>query len=176
MHNLKINYIGKTLSAQGPGTRYTIWTQGCSIHCPGCSNTNTWDFNGGRIYTVNELTQDILNTKNIDGITITGGEPLDQFESVYNLCKNLFGKICIFLTTGYDCVSLEKLKIITVVDILCVGPFKISYPCSSGWKGSSNQTIHFMTPLGKKQENMPNIPKEIIIKTNGDTIITGFHI
>jgi anaerobic ribonucleoside-triphosphate reductase activating protein len=177
--NLQINYIGKKLHAQGPGIRYTIWTQGCSIHCVGCSNIDTWDFSCGTSINTESLSKDILGTRGIDGVTITGGEPLDQFDAVLSLCKALFGQVCIFLTTGYTMGQLHHkglAEILSFVDIICTGPFEQDHICSGEWKGSSNQKIVFITELGASQKNFPKVLKEIIIKTNGKTTETGFTV
>jgi anaerobic ribonucleoside-triphosphate reductase activating protein len=173
---LNVHHIEQKLYAQGPGIRYTIWVQGCSIHCQKCYNTQTWDFNNGVAYDTQDLAEDILNTQGIDGITITGGEPLDQFDATLDLCEKLFGKICIFLTTGYDTLKPEYFRILEVLDIICLGPFEFLKICKDGWRGSSNQRVKFLTNIGKKQEKMPLILKEFIIKPNGNSIKTGFHI
>jgi Pyruvate-formate lyase-activating enzyme len=183
MSKLRVNYIGKHLHAQGPGTRYTIWVQGCSIHCLGCSNVDTWDPAGGTEYDVQELVKDILTTEGIDGVTITGGEPLDQFDAVYELCTSLFNRICIFLTTGYPVdytgssvgIPFDH-EIFDLVDIICTGPFVQTKICKDGWRGSSNQKVIFLTDLGRSQKNMPSAYKEVIISPNGDALETGFHI
>jgi anaerobic ribonucleoside-triphosphate reductase activating protein len=176
MKKLRINHIGRALHAQGPGVRYTIWTQGCSIRCPGCSNTDTWDFNGGAEHPVDELVQDILKMKGLDGITITGGEPLDQYEAVLDLCEKLFDKISIFLTTGYDSIKRDQFRILEVTDILCIGPFEAENICKNDWKGSSNQRVAYLTARGRDQKKMPFVYKECIISPGGRTLETGFHV
>jgi anaerobic ribonucleoside-triphosphate reductase activating protein len=173
---LRVNHIGKKLHAQGPGVRYTIWTQGCSIHCPRCSNTDTWEFDAGTFWDVDDLVKDILATEGLDGITLTGGEPMDQFEAVLDLCTKLFGKICIFMTTGYENLKKEHIRIINVLDMICLGPFEIDNICKDGWRGSSNQSVKFLTDRGKSQKDMPVVYKEYIISPGGNTIETGFHI
>jgi len=71
---LRINRIIKDSKVNGPGKRYTIWVQGCSIHCNGCSNTDTWNPEQGTEFKIKDLVEDIQQQK-IDGITLTGGEP-----------------------------------------------------------------------------------------------------
>ena len=175
--NLRLNYELPQSKSNGPGTRYTIWVQGCSIHCPGCMNFDTWDPTKGYKLSVDELVEKIDKTPNIDGITITGGEPLDQCEPVYELCLKLFKKIPIFLTTGYTFSQVRnqnKLKILKVLDILCLGPFDKDQVCRGYWKGSLNQEIIFLTPTGKKQLKKPVIPEEIYVEPSGNIILTGF--
>lgn len=162
--------------AQGPGRRYTIWVQGCSIHCPGCSNLDTWPFEGGRQMTIEEIVKDMAQQENLDGVTITGGEPLDQYPAIYELCSRLFLISTVFMTTGY---TIEKVKrkysqILDVLDILCTGPFQQGCVCQGEWRGSSNQELHFLTDHGKRMSQWPVVAKEYHISTNGQAIETGF--
>ena len=122
--NLRIHDVLPRSRANGPGVRYTIWLQGCSIHCPGCSNTDTWDPQGGYEKSVADIIKDIKAEPGLDGVTITGGEPLDQYEAVLELCKRLFGKTSVFLTTGYIATRVahqKKTGIIPYLDIICTG-------------------------------------------------------
>ena len=162
--------------AQGPGVRYTVWVQGCSIHCPQCSNIDTWDFKNGEEIDVDTLITDIMRMKDLDGITITGGEPLDQYGAVYELCLKLFGKISIFITTGYPWEKVSHQFLWDCVDIVCAGPFEADKICSGKWMGSSNQELLFLTERGKKQSQMPVVLKEIHIHKDGSAIETGFTV
>jgi len=176
--NLRLNYIAPISMANGPGRRYTVWVQGCSIHCPGCHNVDTWDPAKGFDKPVDDLIKDIQEIKDLDGITITGGEPLDQFEPIYDLCSKIYGKMSIFLTTGYDLGQIydqDLIEILNVLDIICTGPFQKDLVCEGSWKGSSNQIVSYLTPLGKKQSLMPIVPREIIIDKSGSILTTGFH-
>ena len=174
---MKVNYILPKSKANGPGTRFTIWVQGCSIHCPGCSNTDTWDPAGGQEISVGDIIKQVEAIEGLDGITITGGEPIDQYEAVYELCSKLFGKISIFLTTGYELRQLgylKALKILDVLDMVCAGPFDKSLLCRDQWRGSSNQNIFYLTDCGRNQSSMPVISKEVHIDEAGNALITGF--
>lgn len=71
--------IAGTLSCSlvnGYGVRYVIFCQGCAHHCIGCQNPETWDFNGGKEITLEELAEDIKKHKHIDGITLSGGRSI----------------------------------------------------------------------------------------------------
>ncbi|MBE3087154.1 MAG: 4Fe-4S cluster-binding domain-containing protein [Bacteroidetes bacterium] len=173
---LRINYVLSESVANGPGRRYTIWVQGCSIHCPGCLNVDTWDFDKGYEKDVDELVEEIKKTKGIDGVTITGGEPLDQIGAVYKLCAKLHKFTSVFLTTGYHLYQIQKdyFKIIKVLDIICFGPFDKDQLCKGEWKGSKNQEVIFLTIIGREQLKMPVIQKEIVIDSSGTVLITGF--
>ena len=60
----------------GPGLRYTIFTQGCFHNCPGCHNPQSHDINGGYVKDTSEIIDEINDNLLLDGITLSGGEPL----------------------------------------------------------------------------------------------------
>jgi hypothetical protein len=68
----------------------------------------------------------------------------------------------------------HHLKLLKVIDILCMGPFEQDKICKGEWKGSSNQHIIYLTDLGQKQSDMPKVLKEIFVSTKGDSLETGF--
>lgn len=181
---MKLNYVISSSESNGPGKRFTVWTQGCSIHCPGCSNTDTWNPNNGYEKPLLDIVNDALHLstlKFLDGITITGGEPLDQYKHTLNLCKLIKEfkppHYSIFMTTGYTLKELQEKgfsEILDYLDILCVGPFIEKMKCKGQWKGSDNQELWYLTELGYKQSTMPVILKEHIIKVDGSAIETGF--
>ena len=122
---MRINKILESSRSNGPGRRFTIWTQGCDFHCYNCINKNTWDFNGGEEIDINEIIRQIKAT-DTEGITLTGGEPLHQYRDTLELAKLLFPDYNIFLTTGYDFLTLKhsyKANILKYVDILVSGPY-----------------------------------------------------
>ena len=175
---MRIYKILECSQSNGPGKRFTIWVQGCSIHCPYCVNHDTWDFNAehGKEISIKELIEQI-DKVNPEGITITGGEPLDQFNSVLTLLKELFHKYNIFLTSGYTFEKIDK-EILKYIDILISGPY-INYLYSDQllWRGSSNQEIHYLTQRGKDIVIKEHVKAEVIIdKTSATVLTTGFSI
>ena len=62
----------------GPGLRFTIFTQGCSHHCKGCHNPHTWSYDGGKIADLDELYETVAENPILSGVTLSGGEPFDQ--------------------------------------------------------------------------------------------------
>ena len=62
----------------GPGFRYTVFTQGCSHHCPGCHNPETHDFAGGRTVDTDAIVAQMRANPLLDGLTLSGGDPMEQ--------------------------------------------------------------------------------------------------
>ena len=78
----------ETLGAvDGPGLRFVVFMQGCPLRCKFCHNPDTWRFEGGEEYTVDEMVKKILRYKTYiasGGVTISGGEPLKFWEWTYD--------------------------------------------------------------------------------------------
>ena len=97
--NLDLKYYAKVHSIEsfgtvdGPGIRFVLFLQGCSLKCKYCHNRDTWDMNGGEYKSLDDIFYKIMNYKNYitpnGGVTVTGGEPLLQ---VYFLIE-LFSKL-----------------------------------------------------------------------------------
>ena len=149
---IRINsYIPKT-NVEGPGTRFCIWVQGCSLHCIGCANYKMWDKSGGTEYDTSEIIDLIkLYKDRIEGVTFLGGEPTEQIEAVTEISKEVQNMgLSVLVFTGYIFKELEQRKdfqeLIKYVDILIDGRFekeKVDY--SRAWVGSSNQNYYFLT-------------------------------
>ena len=69
----------------GPGIRFTIFTQGCPHHCEGCHNPETWAFDGGELITTDELFEQMTRDPLLDGVTYSGGEPFMQCAALIEL-------------------------------------------------------------------------------------------
>ena len=71
--------IKKCDIANGEGVRVSLFVSGCTHHCPGCFNQDTWDFSYGQEYT-EETEQEILDALSpgyINGLSLLGGEPFE---------------------------------------------------------------------------------------------------
>lgn len=62
----------------GPGIRFTVFTQGCPHHCPGCHNPQTHDFAGGEWKDTDEIIAQFQQNPLLKGITLSGGDPFVQ--------------------------------------------------------------------------------------------------
>ena len=141
--------VRSTDISNGPGIRISIWVQGCSRHCPGCFNPETWDFNGGKLFSQHAKEQflKLANDKDIVGFSILGGEPLQQGNDMLDLVKSMkeeYPDKTIWMWTGYTYEELtdEQREIVNYIDVLVDGSFVESKKCpSKRFRGSSNQRI-----------------------------------
>ena len=143
--------VGHTLPnarIYGPGVRFAIWLQGCTLGCKGCWNQQFWPTEGGVLIDVEELVVQIKNAK-VEGITLLGGEPLQQSESVLALIREVKSEgLSVFLYTGYErkefTPTMEECAKLS--DIVISGRYiKQKRDPHLRWRGSTNQTIEFPT-------------------------------
>lgn len=136
-------------TVDGPGIRYTVFTQGCLHNCKGCHNPQTHPLDGGYVSDTNHIIAQIKKNSLITGITISGGEPFLQPNPVLELIKEAKKiNMDVLVYSGYTFEELHDLKnpvideILKVADYLVDGRFEIakkSYTLL--FKGSSNQRI-----------------------------------
>ena len=89
----KIHSIETFGTVDGPGVRFVCFFQGCHLECKYCHNRDTWDINGGKYISVDELFNEIMKYKTFispnGGFTASGGEPLLQPYFLIALFKKL---------------------------------------------------------------------------------------
>ena len=146
-----MNYhnITKDDMLNGDGLRVVLWTAGCTHHCEGCQNPQTWDVAGGVPFDEDAEKElfDSINHDYISGITFSGGDPLHPFnrEEVARLAKKfkeLFPKKTAWLYTGFLWEEIKDTVDLSNIDILVDGEFKRELNDNNlKWVGSSNQRI-----------------------------------
>ncbi len=147
----KINLAGTINDSitDGPGIRFTVFVQGCPHHCKGCHNQHTWEFKDRELVSWQDLFEKIKANPLLDGITLSGGEPMCQAEALLPLaeaCKKLGLNIAIY--SGFLFEDLLKInnphqiKLLSLADILVDGKFeeeKRDYRLK--FCGSTNQRV-----------------------------------
>lgn len=138
--------------AEGPGRRFAVWVQGCSLRCPGCCNPEMFAADrGGAFVEVEVLAAQVLATPGIEGLSVLGGEPFEQAPGVAELCRRVrAGGRSVMVYSGY---TLEELRArpdagpaLQEIDLLVDGRFERERPeRARRWIGSSNQRLHFLS-------------------------------
>ena len=143
-------YVARVLypvEVLGPGKRVGIWFCGCPRRCKGCSNPELWEFQEKYKTTPNavfEMVKTIAKDHQIDGFTITGGDPFYQSENFKQLLEMLKGvSDDIIVYTGY---TREELKPDNFenISVLIDGEYIEELNDNSLLKGSSNQEVHIL--------------------------------
>ena len=162
----------------GPGKRLLLFTQGCSLHCKGCVNKHLWQFGVGANITVEEVLE---LCQDVEGITLHGGEPLDQSEGVLEIVKALksAGKTVI-LFTGYQYKELSKLsqkRAWALSDLVVSGRYiEEKRNIYLQFRGSTNQRVY--RHKGKYKDYQIKDGKSVAIirlNENGEMQSRGFR-
>ena len=151
---MKVARILYPVTVLGPGKRIAIWLAGCSKRCSGCANPELWD---GENYPDMEL-QNLIDAlqmlyekadEQVDGITISGGEPFEQAEELLALVSYLrkwTEDILIFSGKTYEELMQEETSanILDKIAVLVDGEYRESQNAGEVLRGSQNQTIYIL--------------------------------
>lgn len=143
--------IRKKDISNGPGIRASIFVQGCYFHCKNCFNSDTWNFNGEKLFASDDLYRllEYANNEHTCGLSVLGGEPLNEqnLDEVINICKAFrerYPSKTIWLWSGfrYENLNDKQREVLKYIDVLVDGQFidelkdfRLKY-C-----GSSNQRV-----------------------------------
>jgi len=184
MESLYINAFIPVTAAEGPGLRACLWVQGCSIRCEDCMVPHTWDRSKGKVTDPSALLQILSATPEIEGLTVLGGEPMDQAAALlpFLLEVKALG-LSLMLFSGYTKEAIlesgcpHKVAIMALCDIFVDGPYvKALTSFERPWVGSTNQRIFFQTERYKHLEDKLHTIKnkvEVRIEEDGTIAING---
>lgn len=167
--SIRLSRVHFPVTALGPGTRLGIWVQGCTLGCPGCMSRDTWDAAGGRSVPISEVATlwRAARDQGATGVTVSGGEPAEQAGELAVLlgqirCRDeelaadrpgAWPPLDILVFSGLDetpfrarCAGLAG-----CADAAVLGPFDITRPTDLVWRGSGNQRLVPLTPLGAER-------------------------
>ena len=131
----------------GPGFRTSIYCAGCRHQCPGCHNPQSWDFEGGRAVTTEEVMR-VIEADPYANVTFTGGDPMYQPEGFAELARAIHERTdkSIWCYTGFTFEELvtnpRQRQLLEQVDVLVDGPFiKALRDDDLCFRGSTNQRL-----------------------------------
>ena len=167
--------------ALGPGLRYVIWTQGCPFHCKGCISSESRPVVKRNVVDVDLMAEDIICRTQIEGITISGGEPMMQAPSLTRLLKLVKAQrpeLTVIIFTGYKIEALKSQThqaLLALTDVLIDGPFELDRVSHRGLRGSENQRIHFLNDkLLAHQEELEHGERRLeTLVTDGALVTIG---
>lgn len=173
------NLLGKIHSFQslgtvdGPGVRYVVFMQGCPLRCSCCHNPDTWNLEGGKEFSAEQVASNALHYKEYfgrdGGITVSGGEPLLQAEFVhalFTLCKEEGINTC--LDTSGCILSGDVRKLLDVTDRVLLD---IKYTTNADYNSyvgcDLDRVLEFLKTLDQK--NIKTTLRQVIIPTVNDS-------
>lgn len=177
MHLNVANILPRS-AVNGPGERFVVWVQGCTLGCPGCWNTETWSMAPRRLVSVETLADEIRQTANIEGITLTGGEPFEQAASLTRLCDQIRSEeLSVMAFTGFrlsELVTKSQRALLERCDIVVAGRYVRTLRAEEQqWRGSTNQTVHYLTDRYAPPE-AASVGCEVYIEADGRVVVSGF--
>jgi len=162
---MRIHSLIPITEVNGPGKRFGIWLQGCSRKCPDCYNPEAQDAAGGYEMSIEELCSMIISTSGIEGVSISGGEPLEQADALIELLGMLKRdtRLNVLIFTSF---TMEQLKehsgIALMSDHIILNP-----------KQDKGQNVCLPRPSVCFSDQLPQ-DIELHILENGDVQLTGF--
>jgi len=185
----------------GPGVRAVVYFQGCTLGCPGCWNTETHAFTGVEqtTTTVDQIAERVVSAhrvKEIEGVTFSGGEPMQQAPALHELIGTLrqeLPDLSFGMYSGYSSRELESGRYWTrseisekakqylwnalksQLDFAVLGRYVASRRTALPLRTSPNQELRLFTDRYKICEFRP-LEVEVHIQPEGLVQITGFPI
>jgi anaerobic ribonucleoside-triphosphate reductase activating protein len=150
MDALRVAQVIPRTESEGPGWRFAVWTQGCTLRCRGCCNPEMFPAQGGKLEDAGALAERAA-ASGVEGVSLLGGEPFEQATGCAAFAKAARGHgLSVMVFSGY---TLEELRtradavgLLAECDLLVDGRFeRDKLDASRRWIGSSNQRLHFMT-------------------------------
>lgn len=170
--------------AEGPGARFALWTQGCSLHCADCCNPHLWNHSGGEAWTVAALLERIAAARTrypeLEGVTLIGGEPFEQDAPLARLAQEVRALgLTVLAFSGY---TLEELRergsqLLDQVDLLVDGRYDAALRTTARrWIGSTNQRLHFLSDAYAPDDPRFGEPNtaELRLDHRGELRVVGF--
>jgi anaerobic ribonucleoside-triphosphate reductase activating protein len=194
---IRVHAVEPSSLGNGPGMRAVLWVQGCSINCTRCWNRDTHDPTLGEERNIPDLVDDLLEDGSL-GLTVSGGEPLDQADSVGQLIQMWLERawplyhnrkdLCmnpeepsVIVFSGYSIgnpvwQTKEAARIWRKTDVLIAGPYTcIDRPLLPGYEMSSCATqITYNLTYRLQPRTLWQIPRaECIVHLDGSVVLTG---
>ncbi|GAA3455572.1 radical SAM protein [Dactylosporangium matsuzakiense] len=174
--SLLIHAVVARSRANGPGERMTVWVQGCSLGCAGCFNPGTHAAGSARRTVAQLLT--VAAAEPIEGVTLTGGEPLEQPDGVAALGAGLRrAGLGLIILTGYSRREIEadpaRLRAVAAADLVVAGRYQRKAHLGGALRGSANKTYWWRTER-YRHSDLDGVPDlEVIVGADGTMTITG---
>jgi anaerobic ribonucleoside-triphosphate reductase activating protein len=184
--SLQIAQIIPCTEAEGPGVRFAVWFQGCPLRCPACCNPEMLSFTGGTAISLGDLVAQIeeaARTRNVEGITLLGGEPLAHAAGAAALAQAVRERgLTVMVFSGYTLEEAQQLPdpavadLLALTDILVDGPYLRDQPeTRRRWIGSANQRIHFRSDRYRADDPRWLLPNTLEIRLHGGELtVNGF--
>ncbi len=186
---LRVHGLAERSRANGPGLRAVIWVQGCTLGCPGCFNPASHAAgplpdppraDGRGVWPVETLVDWVRDRAGeVEGITVSGGEPLQQAEPLLALLTEVRAttSLSALVFSGYSRAEIAALPhgpaLLDQIDVLIDGRYRSDERLADRLRGSANQEIHLLSDRYRIEDVECAPPGEISIGPDGSVVLTG---
>lgn len=146
-------YIARVLypvEVLGPGKRIGIWMSGCAHMCKGCSNPELWrqhEKHNISMGNMGKLIESICSKYDVDGFTLTGGDPFYQPEALKELLPYLYivqKDILVYTGYEYGFIKAKYGDLLKYIAVLIDGKYEEEKNKGAVLRGSDNQNIYYL--------------------------------
>ncbi len=178
----RVHAVEPRSRANGPGARFVVWMQGCTLGCAGCFNPTTHDAAGGREVDIADLAAQMATAKQAgsEGLSLSGGEPLQQpaaAAALLDAARALGWSTLAF--SGYTIDEIRALPggtdVLSRLDVLIDGRYVSMERLATGLRGSANQRIQLLTDRYSLADVEATPVAEIRIGRDGELVLTGVN-
>lgn len=173
----RVHGIEPRSRANGPGVRFVIWLQGCTLGCPGCFNPLTHAA-AGPTTPIAELVAQLAAAQGSgpEGLSLSGGEPMQQPAAALALLRaaRALG-MSTLMFSGYTLDEIRGIEpaVLAELDVLIDGRYVSTERHATGLRGSANQRIHLLTDRYTLAQVEATPVAEIRIGPTGELALTG---
>lgn len=160
MTAIRVADVRYPVTTLGPGRRLVVWVQGCHLACPGCMSTNTWEpaaVVAEEVEAVVSRCRDLVDDQ-LEGVTISGGEPFEQPDALRALVSGLRAALTnrdldVLAYSGFAFKMLQHRHpaVLSLLDGVIAGRYIAEQPTDEPWRGSANQQLVALTELGRER-------------------------
>jgi len=180
---LNVASICPSTHALGPGKRFVVWVQGCPFNCAGCVSPDWIPIRPSKAVAVADLAKRIAETDDLEGVTISGGEPAlqaDGLTSLLDAVKALRPDLSVIAFSGFTLEQLTRraaadafvADFLKHLDVLIDGLYVKELDDGVGLRGSSNQRIHFLTGrYADMKEQFESGPRQVEVHLLRDELL-----
>ncbi|HEU4733108.1 MAG TPA: 4Fe-4S single cluster domain-containing protein [Kofleriaceae bacterium] len=184
---LRVATIVDDTTAEGPGRRWALWVQGCTIRCAECCNPEMFDPRRGQAMEPAALCPRVseARARGVTGVTFLGGEPFEQAAGLAALARHARSLgMTVMVFSGYTLAELrargDAAELLALIDLLVDGRYdrtrpEPAPPAGRRWIGSANQVMHHLTSAYAPEDPRMREPNTIEIRlSRGGLVLNGW--
>lgn len=140
---IRLHLTAAPIHTLGPFSRFGVWVQGCCRGCPGCITPDAQPMDGGYEMEVADLATLILRYPEVEGLTISGGEPFLQSDALCTLIRRVrqIAPLGVIVYTGFTFEEIQDNPLTDLCDAIIDGPYLAELNDERSLRGSSNQRL-----------------------------------